>query len=61
MQRDDETVVTAAKAAGSTYRVLSAAETARWAAAVAGVRTKFLAEHPALSEQLRKDGLTGDR
>jgi TRAP-type C4-dicarboxylate transport system substrate-binding protein len=59
MQRDDETVVATATAAGSTYRVLSETETARWAAAVADVRSRFLAEHPALAEQLRRDGLVG--
>jgi TRAP-type C4-dicarboxylate transport system substrate-binding protein len=59
MQRDDETVVAAATADGSTYRVLSEAETARWADAVADVRAGFLAGQPALAERLRRDGLVG--
>jgi TRAP-type C4-dicarboxylate transport system substrate-binding protein len=59
MQRDDEMVVAAATADGSTYRVLSEAETARWADAVADVRAGFLAGQPALAERLRRDGLVG--
>jgi TRAP-type C4-dicarboxylate transport system substrate-binding protein len=59
MQRDDEMVVAAATADGSTYRVLSEAETVRWADAVADVRAGFLAGQPALAERLRRDGLVG--
>jgi C4-dicarboxylate-binding protein DctP len=61
MQRDDEVVVAAATADGSTYRVLPEAETARWADAVADVRAGFLAGQPVLAEQLRRDGLVGAR